>query len=122
MEGRVREDDEDFDGVENDGDALRKRAGGRHGDDVSRERFCKESKAVRRTSARVGKEEKSVFDSKKLTEEEETTIEEFNGYKVQVDEEFSQSGMTTKQVQQKEVSLFRATKSPATAGDDGAEE
>ena len=86
------------------------------GDDVSRERFAKNQKLCEEL-ARVGKEEKVCSIVKKLTEEEETTIEEFNGYKVQVDEEFSQSGMTTKRVQQKEVSLFRATKSarpPAT--------
>ena len=79
------------------------------GDDVSRERFAKNQKLCEEL-ARVGKEEKVCSIVKKLTEEEETTIEEFNGYKVQVDEEFSQSGMTTKRVQQKEVSLFRATK------------
>ena len=86
------------------------------GDDVSREGFAKNQKLCEEL-ARVGKEEKVCSIVKKLTEEEETTIEEFNGYKVQVDEEFSQSGMTTKRVQPKEVSLFRATRSarpPAT--------
>merc|ERR1711990_1231879 len=75
------------------------------GDDVSREGFAKNQKLCEEL-ARVGNEEKVCSIVKKLTEEEETTIEEFNGYKVQVDEEFSQSGMTTKRVQPKEVSLF----------------
>ena len=70
MEGRVREDDdkdddEDFDGVENDGDALRKRAGGRHGGRRFARKICKESKAVRRTRE-SGKRGESVFDSKEI--------------------------------------------------------
>ena len=49
------------------------------GDDVSRERFAKNQKLCEEL-ARVGKEEKVCSIVKKLTEEEETTIEEFNGY------------------------------------------
>ena len=93
-------------------------------EEVTRESFASSSETTRKkagleTIAKISRKETKAIQSVLEKLEEEETIEEFNGYKVEIDEEFGKDGNAVSRQKAlnrsadvgRETSLFRATRS-----------
>ena len=92
-------------------------------EEVTRESFASSSETTRKKSgletiAKISRKETKAIQSVLEKLEEEETIEEFNGYKVEIDEEFGKDGNAVSRQKAlnrsadvgRETSLFRATR------------